>query len=88
MPDLFKYEPREGGYQFVTAPGFPGFSAMLEPGEPITIDHYHALMMLVVLDEREACARIADEYAIECSYERQWSFAREIAAKIRDRTVV
>jgi hypothetical protein len=30
---LFKAEPREGGYTFITAPGFPGFNLMLKPGE-------------------------------------------------------
>jgi hypothetical protein len=32
-PTIFKREPREGGYTLVTAPDFPGFSMMLEPGE-------------------------------------------------------
>lgn len=29
----FTYHPREGGYTFVTAPDWPGFSFMKEPGE-------------------------------------------------------
>jgi hypothetical protein len=33
MPSIYKREPREGGYTFVTCPDFPGFSFMLEPGQ-------------------------------------------------------
>lgn len=54
---IFKSEPREGGYTFVTAPDFPGFNAMLAPGESIGDEHIRALIMLVALDT-EAAARV------------------------------
>jgi len=36
MPSIYKREPREDGYTFVTCPDFPGFSYMLKPGEDDT----------------------------------------------------
>jgi hypothetical protein len=33
---VFERHPREGGYTYITAPGYPGFSVLLEPGEDDT----------------------------------------------------
>lgn len=61
---LFKCEPREGGYQLVTAKDFPGFTAMLHPGERLTVEHIRSLLLLVALDSTAAArAEIVEECA-------------------------
>lgn len=52
---VFKVEDRGGGYRFISAPEFPGFTGMLKPGElGPTDDHIRDLIMLVALDTRAA----------------------------------
>lgn len=75
--ELFKVEDRGNGYRFVTAPDFPGFSAMLKPGEISWVsNHARTLILLAVLDERERCARIAE--AIDSGRGNEKEIARAI----------
>ncbi len=90
MTSIFVAEDRPGGYKFVVAPEFPGFSAMLKPGEEVGDDHVRSLLTLVELDavaaERERCAKIAESAINDFNGQRKSGMARAIARRIRDAT--
>ena len=63
--------------------------AAIERGESITAEQAKRLERVARLDEREACARIADTWArtaFGCCEEAVKDAAADIAASIRNRT--